>query len=224
MDGKVLREKADDVALSLGIETFLASGGWVHRFKARHGLVYKTICGEGRKVNEFVVSDWMTNTLPLLISGYEARDIFNVDEARIFLNVQPEKSLCFKGQTCQGGEKSKRVTVLSCCNANGSEKMKLTVIGRFLMPWCFKLAGRLPCIYRANKKPWMTHALFKEFLMYLDNKMECSNRKIVLFLDQCPAHSKQVELNNVKLVFLPANTTSHLQPLDAGIIRNVKLF
>ncbi|KAG0441818.1 hypothetical protein HPB47_015841 [Ixodes persulcatus] len=38
IDGKVLREKADDVALSLGIENFQASGGLVHRFKQRHGL------------------------------------------------------------------------------------------------------------------------------------------------------------------------------------------
>ncbi|XP_064475501.1 tigger transposable element-derived protein 6-like [Ornithodoros turicata] len=223
VDGKVLREKADEIALSLGVENFLVSTGWLRRFKARHRLVYKSVCGEGKKVDEDVVSEWMTSTLPTLHAGYEPRDVFNADEAGLFFNVQPGKSLCFKGQNCQGGEKSKqRVTVLFCCNADGSEKMKLTVIRRSLKPRCFKHAGRLPCLYKANKKAWMTGSLFEEFLPYLDRKMACSNRKIVLIIDQCSAHPKQDELQKVKVLFLPPNATSHLQPLDAGIIRNVR--
>lgn len=68
----------------------------------------------------------------------------------------------------------------------------------------------------------MTSAMFLEFLTYLDRKMSSQNRNTVLLLDQCAAHPKQVTLQSVKLVFLPANTTSHLQPLDAGIIWNAK--
>lgn len=34
VDGKVLREKADEIALSLDIQGFQASGGWLHRFRA----------------------------------------------------------------------------------------------------------------------------------------------------------------------------------------------
>ncbi|XP_037521718.1 tigger transposable element-derived protein 6-like [Rhipicephalus sanguineus] len=100
--------------------------------------------------------------------------------------------------------------------------MKLTVIGRYQNPRCFKLAGSLPCTYKANKKAWMTSEMFLEFLTHLDRKMSSQNRNILLLLDQCAAHPKQVTLCNIKLVFLPANTTSHLQPLDAGIIRNAK--
>lgn len=70
----------------------------------------------------------------------------------------------------------------------------------------------------------MTSALFKEFISLVDRRMGSKNRKIVLFLDQCTAHLKQVTLQNVKLVFVPANTTTHLQLLDTGVVRNAKKF
>ena len=45
---------------------------------------------------------------------------------------------------------------------------------------------------------------------------------ILLYIDNCTAHPK-VHLSNIKLIFLPPNTTSQLQPLDAGIIQAVKM-
>lgn len=44
----------------------------------------------------------------------------------------------------------------------------------------------------------------------------------LLFADNAPSHSKDIILSNVKVKFLPANTTSILQPLDQGIIRAFK--
>lgn len=52
--------------------------------------------------------------------------------------------------------------------------------------------------------------------------MSCQNRKIVLLLDQCAANQTQVTLQCVRMVFLLLNATSHLHPMDAGLIRNVK--
>ncbi|GBO31507.1 hypothetical protein AVEN_270265-1 [Araneus ventricosus] len=49
-------------------------------------------------------------------------------------------------------------------------------------------------------------------------------RKIVLFIDNCTAHSLIPEMNAVKVAFLPPNTTSKLQPLDQGIIRSCEVF
>ena len=45
---------------------------------------------------------------------------------------------------------------------------------------------------------------------------------MLLFVDNAPSHPA-TELGNVKLVFLPANTTSKLQPMDQGIIQTMKL-
>lgn len=57
VDGKMLRKKARDIALSLGMSNFEAFIGWVHWFEAGHGLVYKCVDGEGKKVDEAGVND-----------------------------------------------------------------------------------------------------------------------------------------------------------------------
>ena len=50
------------------------------------------------------------------------------------------------------------------------------------------------------------------------------NRRVLLFLGNAPCHPETIQqsLSFIKLVFLPKNTTSKLQPVDAGIIRNLK--
>ncbi|XP_054713519.1 tigger transposable element-derived protein 6-like [Uloborus diversus] len=54
--------------------------------------------------------------------------------------------------------------------------------------------------------------------------MEKEKRKVLLFMDQCPAHPRDLPVfDHIKVVFLPANCTSKLQPLDLGIIRCVKV-
>ena len=47
-------------------------------------------------------------------------------------------------------------------------------------------------------------------------------RKIVLLVDKCTAHTNNSLLKNIKVIFLPANTTSLIQPCDQGIIRAFK--
>nr|CCA27189.1 AlNc14C473G11843 [Albugo laibachii Nc14] len=52
--------------------------------------------------------------------------------------------------------------------------------------------------------------------------MRSENRKILLLLDNVSSHHPIEILTHVDIRQLPSNTTVHLQPLDAGIIRNSK--
>ena len=71
----------------------------------------------------------------------------------------------------------------------------------------------------------MTSAIFKEELIIWDSKLINENRKNLLLIDNCPSHIiDESILNNIKLIFLPPNTTSKLQPLDNGIIKNFQVF
>jgi len=70
----------------------------------------------------------------------------------------------------------------------------------------------------------MTSAIFEEFLVLLDCPGGgAKTQKILLFMDQCVAHQRDTTaLKNIKVIFLTPNCTSHLQPLDIGIIHTFK--
>ena len=48
------------------------------------------------------------------------------------------------------------------------------------------------------------------------------NRKVIIIVDNCPAHPIIEGLKAVELVFLLPNTTSKTQPMDRGMIRSLK--
>lgn len=223
IDGSILKEKAKQIALRLSVDNFSASNGWAARFKQRHGLVYKKAWGESSSVNEDVTKDWFAK-LPEIIKDYDPCDIYNVDETGLFYNSLPDRTLTYKGENCHGGKHSKeRLTVLLCSNSDGSDKLQPWVIGKSQKPRCFKNIKKLPVRYHANKNSWMTAELFLSFLRYLDSSMGAKCRKILLFLDNCPAHPPDTSmLRNVKVVFYPPNCTSVCQPLDMGIIKCLK--
>ena len=112
---------------------------------------------------------------------------------------------------------------MAACSATG-EKLPLLVIGKSENPRCFRgyEKASLGVRWEANKKAWMTTDIFRKWLTHLNNSMSRAGRHILLLLDNCPAHP-DLQFSNIKLVFLPKNTTSRLQPLDAGIIQNIKL-
>ena len=214
ISGSLLGQKAEQLAQQLGTE-FHANSGWLDRFKNRHGLVFKSICGESAAVSEDAVSDWHKTTLQAILREYKPADIFNADETGLFYRCLPDKTLCLKGDVCSGGKRAKdRLNVLVGANMDGSEKLPLLVIGKFLNPRCFKNTKRLPVEYTANKNAWMNSNIFLDWLTNLDKRF-CKEKKCVaMIVDNCPAHSDVQGLKAIKLIFLPPNATSKLQPCD----------
>jgi hypothetical protein len=106
VDGTILRGKAKMIAAQLNIENFIASNGWIARFKDRHGLVYKKLAGESAAVDSESTEVWLER-LPSLLEGYEQRHIYNADETGLFYNMLPDRTLAPKGESCHGGKNSK---------------------------------------------------------------------------------------------------------------------
>ena len=76
-----------------------------------------------------------------------------------------------------------------------------------------------------NRKAWMTTEVFCEWLLDLNHFFHQKHKKIILLVDNCPTHkvdSVTDRLDFVKVVFLPANATSLIQPCDAGVSKVFK--
>lgn len=224
LQGGLIREQAERFAKQMGLPSFQASTGWLDKFKSRHGIVQKVMSGESASVAEIDCDDYRQNVLPSLLEKYSPDDIFNADETGLFFRCLPEKTLAFKDEKCHGGKRSKeRITVMVAGNMTGTEKLKLLIIGKSAKPRCFSGVKSLPVDYRNNKKAWMTSSIFEEWLQKLDKRFHRENRKVLLFIDNCPAHPKITkDLKSIKLAFFPPNMTSKLQPMDQGVIKNLK--
>ena len=108
-------------------EDFGGSNGWLERFKDRHCLSFKTICGEAAAVDGDAVEDWKDSVLKKILSRFDASNVFNLDETGLFYRLLPDKTLSFKGEKCTSGKASKqRVTLLLGANMSGKEKTKTT--------------------------------------------------------------------------------------------------
>ena len=68
----------------------------------------------------------------------------------------------------------------------------------------------------------MTGRIFAKWIRDWSEQLKRKNRKICLLVDNCTAHPTDVKVDNIEIVFLPPNTTSVMQPLDMGIIQDMK--
>ncbi|CAF3999186.1 unnamed protein product [Rotaria sordida] len=227
ISGPILQQYARDIAQELDESTnFRASNGWLDRFRTRYNIHFRTICGEARAVDPNTVNDWKVR-LHSIIEHYDACNIFNCDETSLFYKLMPDRSLVVNRNDCRGGKRSKdRYTVMLCSNMLGTEKLKPVVIGKYAKPRCFKNIDikKLPVQWFSNRSAWMNSRIFTQWLEDLDLCMRKQKRHILMFLDNAPVHPQDIQLENIKLKFFPANTTAIIQPMDQGIIRAFKAY
>ena len=139
----------------------------------------------------------------------------------------PDRGLVEKDKEAKGGKKSKqRFTIDFFVNAAGGKIDEPVVIWKGKKPRCFKRLSdkSRPADghYFSNPKSWMTSDVMQAVLTRFNRKLLLEQRKVVLILDNATCHPKSITDSN-KDFLLPKNTTSRLQPLDAGIIQNFKV-
>ena len=201
------------------------SSGWLHKFKERNGIRLHKLHGEASSVNQDVVIESRLS-LQEKMSSYPAERIYNMDETGLFYRLEPDTSLATL--RLSGRKKDKeRLSIALCTNADGSHKLKPLVIGKYAKPRCFKNVNlsNLGITYRNNKRAWMSATLFQEWLHDFNFKVsrKYGNQPVLLLLDNCPSHiTEGLTLSNTEVLFLPPNTTSTLQPMDAGVIMSFK--
>jgi hypothetical protein len=68
----------------------------------------------------------------------------------------------------------------------------------------------------------MVNGILQDFLKAFNQRMKREQRHVLMLMDNAPSHIIPDNMTNVRVEFLPPTTTSHLQPMDAGIINAYK--
>ncbi|XP_045127730.1 tigger transposable element-derived protein 1-like [Portunus trituberculatus] len=236
-----LQEKKEMVQMmNNGARTcdIMPSVGWLAAFKKRYEVKYAQKHGESRSADEETARTYPEIFQRLVTEGgYSHDQIFNCDETGIYWKRAPKSVLIAKNERqARGVKPSKgRITVLFTANASGDCLMKPQVIYRSAKPRAYKNCNmnQLNVYWASNKKAWVTSALCTDWFdnhFVPDAQSYCKRKnldfKVLLCMDNAPGHGKFLTGRhpNVKVIFLPPNTTSLLQPLDKEFICNIKLF
>lgn len=158
---------------------------------------------------------------------YDEKDIYNMDETGLFWRLSPSNDL--SSAPGPGVKKNKaRITVVLCANAAGTDRFKPWFIGHAKTPRAPRNVNMetMGGVWRFNKRAWMTTIIMGEWLQKFYEHIGTS-RTVLLSLDNFSAHTAAVQAlpppSNIRICFLPANSTSRYQPLDQGIIANFKV-
>lgn len=125
------------------------------------------------------------------------------------------------------------ITVAVSSNAAATYKISPFDIGMSAKQRAFKNLhpSSLPVFYRSQKSAWMSADLFKEwfeleFVLKVKHHLKSANfsTKAVLLLDNTLTHPGNLtcETDDIKIIFLPSNVTSLMQPMDQGVIESLK--
>jgi len=162
-----------------------------------------------------------------MIAEYDLNDIYNADETTLYWKLEPNKYLA-NGPIVGTKKPKDRVTIMLTCNATGSHKLPAVFIHKFKNPKCIRNIDKttLPVWYYWNNSSWMQRSIFQSWIKLVNQLMRNQRRNILLLVDNVSSHYLEEEdmLSNIKLHYLPPNTTAHLQPIDQGIIYSFKVF
>lgn len=243
LNGECIRMKAkriynhisqEESTAANDVREFSASKGWLDNFKKRFALHNICLTGEAASADEEAAKLFIPVLSKIIEDGgYNDHQIFNADETGLNWKKMPKRTYVSKAEKRAPGFKAAkdRLSLLFCSNKSGDLMTKPLAIHKSLNPRAFKNADKekFPVFWRANKKAWMTAVLFREWFndmfvpeveAYLKKKNLCF--KVLLLVDNVSSHPEDLHHPNVKIVFLPPNTTSLIQPLDQGIISTFK--
>uniref|UniRef100_A0ABI7WVL1 Tigger transposable element derived 7 n=1 Tax=Felis catus TaxID=9685 RepID=A0ABI7WVL1_FELCA len=240
--GVELQAAAERFAQCFGRTDFKASTGWLFRFRNRHAIGNRKVCGEQ------VLNAASENVEPFRQKLYtlmqeeklSLAQLYSGGETDLFWKSMPENIPASRKEICLPGRKinKERLSALLCANADGTHKLKSIIIGKSKLPKSVKEdASTLPVIYKPSKDVWFTRESFSDWFFqnfvpevrhFQLNVLRFHEEDVraLLLLDSSPVHPSTESLTSedgrVKCVFFPPNTSTLIQPMNQGVILSCK--
>lgn len=224
----VLRAKALQIAGDLNLPTFAASNCFLQNWARRHDFVNVAPHGAGASAAVEEAAVRMARIRKQL-AVFDPDLIYNVDETGLLYSCLPSRSYVPRcDRNMARGSKAMRskdrVTFTLFCNATGSHKYPITMIGKAANPLCFNGVGnRCPLPFFSQRSAWMDGHVLKRwfFEVFVPGLRTQTASHVFLILDNLSCHA-DIEHPQLSIFELPANTTALYQPLDQGIIAATK--
>ncbi|UYV82210.1 hypothetical protein LAZ67_21001340 [Cordylochernes scorpioides] len=215
---KELKESEPSTSSRESNPQFSASTGWLTGFIKRHSFHNLKIKGEVASADEEAARKYPEKLAKIIKDGGYCAHIKSsmlMKQDCFRKKCQPVLTLQSPKKNASGFKAAKdRVTLLLCSNASGDRMLKPLLVNRSLKPRALKGKdlNTLPVHWMANKKAWVTTAIFTEwfnkcFVPEVENYMKEMGLefKILLILDNAPAAwpecvSKRNESNRTTIV------------------------
>ncbi|KAI5250654.1 DDE-domain-containing protein [Aureobasidium subglaciale] len=180
-------------------------------------------CALPRIYSEADIVDLVSSACQIA-SQFSPSDIYICDETKLFWNQRPDRRH-LASETAQ-------ILNMLCCNADGSDKLPLWLIGTHQSPRAFDLAGinvnALNCVWKADNSAELQFVVMRDWLRRFDKRM--AGRRVLLFLDDLTVHQDVIEsfrstqqpLQNTIVYRLPPNSPERFHQPVKGIVRTFK--
>lgn len=215
----------------------LPGDDWVRAFINRHSdmLSHRTCQNISRKraaVSCEAVNKFFDN-LEVTLAGVPPENIVNYDETNLSDDPKGKLMLFRKGtkypERIMNTSKS-CVSLMFACSASGDFLPPYTVYKAERLMDTWVMGGPINARYNRSKSGWFDGQCFKDWLAkvavpYFRHLQNNETRFLIGDNLACHLSADVIELtetNNIKMVFLPANSTHLLQPLDVAVYGPMK--
>jgi len=222
----VLETRAREIATELGVDGFVGSPGFIQRWASRHRLNSVKLWGQAGSAAEAVRQrERRMAEIRSELATYDPENIYNMDETGLQYQCLPSQTYNAAGRRRRvRGSKAMtakdRVTLVLACNATGSHKIPVAIIGCAAVPQCFKPPrDGCPLPSFSQQSAWMDGTVNEKWFstVFVSSVRSRTRSPVILVVENCGAHT-ELECDGVTICPLPPTVTSVHQPIDAMII------